>query len=118
MKSKNTSIDRLSTATLRQAQSEMAMMQSDLRKLRDSVSNMSRSIGEPVIRAKRTKTKKTTNTPIWTDLAGMGLAVLSESGLLGDTVEARENVNIGGYTSNAQSSTRATNAFSLSTRIR
>jgi cysteine sulfinate desulfinase/cysteine desulfurase-like protein len=65
MTRKHYSIDQLSTATSRQAQSEMAMMQSDLRKLRDSISNMSRSIHEPVIRASRKKTKKTTNASLF-----------------------------------------------------
>jgi hypothetical protein len=75
MHSKTYSIDRLSTATLRQAQNEMAIMQSDLRKLRDSISNMSRSIKEPVIKAKRSVTKRS--------VSSMSPLLLAEASIVG-----------------------------------
>ncbi|MDR3425296.1 MAG: hypothetical protein P4M13_09560 [Alphaproteobacteria bacterium] len=67
---KHYSIDQLSTATSRQAQSESARMQSEIRKLRDSISGM--AIKNPKIRASRARTKKTTTTSIWADIADIG----------------------------------------------
>lgn len=76
MTRKHTSIDRLSNISSRQAQSEAAMMQHDLKKLRDSIANMSRSIKEPVIKTKRGKTKKTISS---ISIFGINLGTLERS---------------------------------------
>jgi hypothetical protein len=85
MTQKRSSFDKLSALTARQAQTEAAILQRDLKKLRDSLSNANRSIREPVIRAKRTKTRATTNTSVWDIIAAFGITALSGEGLLGDS---------------------------------
>ncbi|MFA4994217.1 MAG: hypothetical protein WC521_02810 [Bdellovibrionales bacterium] len=57
MTKKHSSIDQLSSASSRRAQSEAAMLQSDLKKLRTSLLNMDRGVRSPKIKAKRTWTK-------------------------------------------------------------
>jgi hypothetical protein len=74
------SIDQLAAATVRQAQSEMAAMQRDLNKLRDSVSGLTRGIAAPVIRPPHTRSKRTTNT----SLAGEFLDLVAE-GVMGQS---------------------------------
>lgn len=133
MTRKHYSIDQLSTTTSRQARNELAILQGDLKKLRDSISNQSRSINQPTIKASHNKTKKTTSTSIWSGLAGMGMAELAGNGLLGDNVSASGTVKIGGasftnsggttssdndYTSNAQATSSLLSLLSASQRVR
>ncbi len=63
---KHFSIDQLSTATLRQTQSQSAMTRRDINKLRDSISGLSRSIHAPVIRPLRgvIKGSRTNHSPL------------------------------------------------------
>jgi hypothetical protein len=86
MTRKNFSIDQLSTATSRRAQSDAAFLQSDLKKLRTSISNMGRMPRHPVVRSTRKKTKKTTSVP---SVFGVSLDsignIATDSFLLGET---------------------------------
>jgi|GEM_PF-4512867 hypothetical protein len=106
------SIDHLSTATSRMAQSEAAMMQSDLKKLRDSIANTSRSIKEPVIKASHKKTKKTTSS-----LSLFGLNVDSLASFSAESFLEEAGLS-GGYGSAAQNAGRNLAMLALGQRIR
>ena len=84
MTGKRYSIDQLSTATTRQAQGEMAIMQRDLKKLRDSLSNGSWTIKEPAILSSRKKTKKTTRSSPLFGLSIDSIAGLAAGDILGE----------------------------------
>ncbi|MGB9154210.1 MAG: hypothetical protein WCD70_14110 [Alphaproteobacteria bacterium] len=110
MTRRNYSIDQLAPASVRQAQSEMAAMQSDLNKLRDSVSGLTRAIKAPVIKPPRTRTKKTTTTSLFGQIADFAVGnLLGETGLGGGS---------GGYTSAAQSAGSGLAMLALGQRIR
>jgi hypothetical protein len=107
-------IDHLSAATARQAHSEMAAMQRDLSKLRDSVAGLHQAIHAPKIRPPRLKTKRTVNAPFTVfgmnggNLLDMGASdLLGAAGLVG-----------GGYTSAAQSAGQNLALIALGQRIR
>ena len=104
---KKSSIDQLSAETVRQARSELAMMQSDLNKLRDSVNGLTHGIKAPVIKPPRTRTKRTTSTSIFGEVADF-----AATGLLGATGLS------GGYTNAAQSAGGMLAQLALGQRIR
>ena len=96
---KHFSIDQLSTIARRQAQSEAALLQGELRKLRDAVARG--TIHAPVIHAVRGKTKKTTSAQsLWGTAAHFGLVELAKAGLLDDTFiqKISASAKIGGVT--------------------
>jgi len=123
MAKKHYSIDQLSTATSRRAQSEAAMMQSELKKLRASLLNMNRGIRAPKIKTKRTWTKRETDSSFLTELFGNGSSgssggfsfSFSESSSFFDLENSSQK---GGYASNAQNANRVSESFSMSMRIR
>lgn len=74
------SIDRLAASSARQAQSQHAQLQHELRALRDNRAGLSHSLKVPKLNAKRTKTKKTTTPSALNDILG-GANLLSGGGL-------------------------------------
>ncbi len=107
------SIDSLAVTTARQAQSQAAMIQRDLRSLRDSMSGLTRGITAPTVRTPRTRTKSTRTTSWITEAFSIGNFVSGGSlGTLGlDTGSSF-------YTSAAQSASDQSSILSLGQRIR
>ena len=108
------SIDQLSTASTRQAQSELAMMRRDLNKLRDSMFGLTRGIKAPQTRAPRTRTKRTTSSPF--DIFGFNDRSLVNSGV-GDLLNMA-GLSGGGYVSAAQKAGASLALLALGQRIR
>jgi len=96
MRKKQYSIDRLSTASARKAQAEAAFMQSEIKKLRASLLNMGRGVNVPVIRARRTWTKRTKSASVLTDIFG----------------------TTSGYTSTSQTASQLLESFTDAQKIR
>jgi ABC-type sugar transport system ATPase subunit len=109
MTRKHSSIDQLSTASTRQAQSEMAMMQRDLKKLRDSVAGLTHGIKAPKIKAPHPKTKKITDSPSFLG----SLANFAAGDLLG-----MAGLSGGGYTSAMQKAGSNLAMLALGQRVR
>ncbi len=117
MRRKRFSINQLSAETRRRAQSEAALLQAEIRKLRGGLSNIDALGSHPTVRGKRTYTKKTREN-YWDDLGlsktGFGL---SFSASHRETRTIMEEL-IGGYESGGQAAARATEAYSLGQRLR
>ena len=123
MTRKTHSIDQLSTVTTWQARTEMAMMQRDLNKLRDSLSGLTRGIKAPVIKTPRHMIKKTTSDPsLLLGLGGMGLSYLLDAAGVSDVASATSgsgNQKTGSfYTSATQSSSAVLTAIGQGQRVR
>jgi hypothetical protein len=108
------SIDQLANASARLAQSEAAMMQRDLKKLRDSVAGLNRTLHAPIIRARQQRTKTTRNGFNTLGFLGIGAALLGDTGLLdGFSGKIGGTVKIGGMSfSQSYGETQDSNASS------
>ena len=113
MTRKHSSIDRLSSIPLQQAQREVAMMQRDMNKLRASMAGLHRGIHVPTVKPSHLKTHRTVNAP-FTVFGLNGGSLLNMA--VGDALSM---VGLaGGYTSAAQSLGRNLAMMTLGQRIR
>jgi len=117
MSRRRASIDQLSSETRRTAQSEAALLQAELRKLRGRLANRNALGSHPTVRSKRTYTKKTREN-FWDDLGlsdtGLGLSV---SASYRETLTLSEDLS-GGYKSAGQEAVRITETYSFGLRLR
>ncbi|MDD3029976.1 MAG: hypothetical protein PHS57_06835 [Alphaproteobacteria bacterium] len=93
---KHYSIDQLSTETARRAQNEAAQLERRQKKLRDTIADTGLSITTPVVKTRRSHTKKTRST---LNLFGISLAEIfnllsGEAGLSSVAQSASESLSL------------------------
>lgn len=118
MTRKRYSIDQLSTESARRAQNEAAIMQGDLKKLRDSLQSGGLSARSPKIAKKRTWTKKKTSKSFWNGPLGLLISGLDGDDLLEETFDLSGTLNSGVALSQAQKSSAWLEILSLGQRAR
>ncbi len=118
MSRKNYSIDQLSTETRRRAQSEMSILRGELCKLRAKLGGVNALGRHPLIKTKRTYTKKVTESAFddlgFTDAADLGISFSASYSATQTERDGRSN----GYQSGEQEAARATERYSLGLRLR